>query len=87
MSGNRDEYRVLRNHIMVNRASSKLKFEFYQKHILAISESGSRDWWKNMKKIMGLNGNSNSDLEELAKKTTDGDCAELVNIMNDFFCL
>ena len=83
MSGNRDEYRVLRN--MVNRLSSKLKFEFYQKHILAISESGSRDWWKNMKKIMGLNGNSNSDLEELAKKTTDGDCAELANIMNDFF--
>ena len=34
-SGNRDEYRVLRN--MVNRESTKLKFEFYQKHILAIS--------------------------------------------------
>ena len=85
MSGNRDEYRVLRN--MVNRAYSKLKFEFYQRHILAISESGSRDWWKNMKKIMGLNGNSNSDLEELADKTTNGDCAELANIMNDFFCL
>ena len=77
MSGNRDEYRVLHN--MVNRASSKLKFEFYQKHILAISESGSRDWWKNMKNIMGQNGNSDSDLEELAKKTTDGDCAELAN--------
>ena len=83
-SGNRDEYRVLRN--MVNRESTKLKFEFYQKHILAISESGSRDWWKNMKKIMGLNGNSNSDMEELAKKTTDGDFAELANIMNYFFC-
>ena len=82
-SGNRDEYRVLRN--MVNRESTKLKFEFYQKHILAISESGSRDWWKTMKKIMGLNGNSNSDMEELAKKTTDGDFAELANIMNDFF--
>ena len=64
MSGNRDEYRILRN--MVNRESKKLKFEFYQKHILAISESGSRDWWKNMKKIMGLNGNSNSDMEELS---------------------
>ena len=38
-----------------------------------------------MKKIMGLNGNSNSDMEELAKKTTDGDFAELANIMNDFF--
>ena len=40
-----------------------------------------------MKTIMGLNGNSNSDLEELANKTTNGDCAELANIMNDFFCL
>ena len=37
-----------------------------------------------MKKIMGLNGNSNSDMEELAKKTTDGDFAELANIMNEF---
>ena len=83
MYGNRDEYRVLRN--MVNRESTILKFEFYQIHILAISESGSRDWWKNMKKIMGLNGKSNSDLEELANKTTNGDCAELANIMNDFF--
>ena len=34
---------------------------------------------------MGLNGNSNSDLEELANKTTTGDCAELANIMNEFF--
>ena len=70
---------------MVNRESKKLKFELYQKHILAISESGSRDWWKNTKKIMGLNGNSNSDMEELAKKTTNGDLAELANFMNDFF--
>ena len=69
-SGNHDEYLVLYN---------------YQKHILAISESGLHDWWKNMKKIMGLNGNSNSDMEELAKKTTDGDFAALANIMNNFF--
>ena len=40
-----------------------------------------------MKKIMRLNGNSNSDLEELANKTTNGDCAELDIIMNDFFFL
>ena len=38
-----------------------------------------------MKKIMRLNGNSNSDMEELAKKTTNGDLAELANFMNDFF--
>ena len=28
---------------------------------------------------------SNSDMEELAKKTTNGDLAELANFMNDFF--
>ena len=83
MAGNRDEYRVLRD--MVNRASTQLKFEFYHKHILAISESGSRDWWTNMKKIMGLNGNTKSDMEELANKTTNGDCAELAKMKNDFF--
>ena len=38
-----------------------------------------------MKKIVGLNGNSNSDMEELAMKTNDGDFAELATIMNDFF--
>ena len=82
MAGNRDEYCVLRD--MVNRASTQLKFEFYHKHILAISESGSRDWWKNMNKIMGLNGNTKSDMEELANKTTNGDCAELAKMMNVF---
>ena len=29
---------------MVNMASTQLKFEFYQKHILANGESGSHDW-------------------------------------------
>ena len=51
MSGNRDEYRVLRN--IVNIAYDKLKFEFYQKHILAISESGSRDWLTKYEKNNG----------------------------------
>ena len=56
MSGNRDEYRILRN--KVNRASARLRFEFYQNSIIAISEYGSRDWWKNMKKVMGVNVNN-----------------------------
>ena len=64
---------------------ARLKLEFYQKQFLAITESGSRDWWKNMKKIMGLDGNSNSCIEQLANKTTNGDCTELANKMNDFF--
>ena len=75
MSGNKCEYKVLRN--KVNRASARLKFEFYQKHILAITESGSRDWWKNMKKIMGLDVNTKSCIEQLANN-----CTELANKMN-----
>ena len=34
---------------------------------------------------MGLNVNSNSCIEQLANKTTNGDCTELANKMNDFF--
>ena len=83
MSGDQCEYKALRNE--TNRASARLKLEFYQKQIFAITESGSRDWWKNMKKIMGLNVNSNSCIEQLANKTTNGDCTELANKMNDFF--
>ena len=83
MSGDQCEYKTLRNE--TNRASARLKLEFYQKQILAITESGSRDWWKNMKKIMGLDANSNSCIEQLANKTTNGDCTELANKMNDLF--
>ena len=38
-----------------------------------------------MKKIMGLDGNSNSCIDTLANKNTNGDCTELANKMNDFF--
>ena len=71
MSGDQCEYKALRNE--TNRASARLKLEFYQKQILAITESGSCDWWKNMKKIKGLDGNSNSCIEQLANKTTKCD--------------
>ena len=62
MSGDKCEYKVLRN--KVNRASARLKFEFYQKHILAITESGPRDWWKSMKTLMGLDVNTKSRIEQ-----------------------
>ena len=81
MCGDQCEYKALRNE--TNRASARLKFEFYQKQSLAIKESGSRDLWKNMKK-MGLDANSNSCIEQLANKTTNGYCTELANKMNDF---
>ena len=37
-----------------------------------------------MKTLMGLDGNSNSCIEQLANKTTNCDCTELANKMNDF---
>ena len=82
MSGDHCENKALRNE--TNRASARLKLEFYQNQSLAITDSGSRDWWKNMKKIMGLDGNSKSCIEQLANKNTNGDCTELANKMNDF---
>ena len=37
-----------------------------------------------MKKIMGLDINTKSCIEQLANKTTNGDCTELANKMNEF---
>ena len=60
-------------------------YDFYQTQIAAMHESGSHDWWKHMKTIMGLKTKSNSCMQGLANKTTDGDCGLLANTMNDFF--
>ena len=83
MSGDMNQAKILRN--KVNRAASKLKYNFYQTQIAAMHESGSHDWWKHMKTIMGLKTNGNSCMQGLANKTTDGDCGLLANTMNDFF--
>ena len=57
MSGDLNQANILRN--KVNRAS-KLMYNFYKTQITAMDESGSRDWWKLMKTIMGLKTNGNS---------------------------
>ena len=69
----------------INLFASKLKYNFYQTQIAAMHESGSHDWWKHMKTIMGLKTNGKSCMQGLANKTTDGDCGLLANTMNDFF--
>ena len=43
----------------VNRAASKLTYNFYQTQTAAMHESGSHDWWKHMKRIMRLKTNGN----------------------------
>ena len=51
MRGDIIEARSLRN--QVNRATAKLKFEFYQTRIEAIHESGTTNRWENIKTLMG----------------------------------
>ena len=51
MKGDIIKARSLRN--QVNRATAKLKFELYQTRIEAMHESGTKNWWENMKTLMG----------------------------------
>ena len=78
-----NQARILRN--KVNRAASRPKYDFYQAQIAAINESRSHDWWKHMKKLMGLDWNVNSGMQRLANKTANGDCGLLTSRMNEFF--
>ena len=56
----------LRN--QVNRATAKLKFEFYHTRIEAMHESGTNNWWKNLKKLMGEKTTDKSNAQSLANK-------------------
>ncbi len=51
MSGNFPQEKILRN--KVNRVATKLRYEFYQKHVTALKDTVFRDWRKNLKKLMG----------------------------------
>ena len=81
MRGDMAEARSLRN--QVNRATAKLKFEFYHTRIEAMHET--KNWWKNMKKLMVQKTTDKSNVQSLANKTTDGNVELLASKMNDFF--
>ena len=85
MSGNFAQEKILLN--KVNRAATKLRYEFYQKHVTALRDTRSHDWWKNMKNLMGIEANDSSKMQGLANKVADGNCEMLANSMNYFFCL
>ena len=74
---------ILRN--KVNRAATKLSYGFYQKQVTALRDTGSHDWWKNMKKRMGIEASENSKMHRLANKVANRVCETLANSMNDFF--
>ena len=87
MSGHFAQEKILRN--KVNRAATKLRYDFYQKHVTALSDTGSHDWWDHMKKPMGIETNDSLKMPGLANKGADGNCEILANsIMHErFFCV
>ena len=48
-------------------------------------ESGSQNWWENMKKSMGQKTTDKSNVQSLANKTTDGNVEIIASKMNGFF--
>ena len=68
MSGDLAEARKLRN--LVNRAAPQLRQQFYQSKIASMEESSTRDWWKQMKRLMGTSCEGNSEMQGLANKHT-----------------
>ena len=82
MSGDIEAANMYRN--MVNRAAPHLRYDFYQSKVLSLQDSPCKDRWKNMKSLMGLKPNRQSELQGLAKKHTAGDIEGLANTINDF---
>ena len=83
MRGDTVKARSLRN--QVNRATAKLKFEFYHTRIEAMHESGTTNWCENMKKLMGQKTTDKSNVQSLAYKTTDGNVELLASKIIEFF--
>ena len=80
--GNTETYKQLRNKI--NRQRSRLRASFYQSKINKIGESNSRQWWKTIKTMIGLQP-SKSHLCDLAEQLCDGDTLALANNINMVF--
>ena len=67
----------------VNRAAVKLRKEFHQSKIVALTESSTRDWWRHTKSLLGRTSKSETEPQGLANATCDG-CIEFVaNRLNE----
>ena len=66
MRGDIGEARSLRN--QVNRATVKLNVELYHTRIEAMHESGTHNWWENMKQLLVQKTTDTLNVQTLAKK-------------------
>ena len=81
-NNNKTNYNRLRNKI--NRKGKLLRREFYKKKIRSLTEGDNRKWWINIK-TLAPNSSQNDDLSSLANHVCDGNIANLVEEINDFF--
>ncbi len=82
MNGDDRLAKRLRN--KVNREAKRLRHDFYQTKVSKLEESSSREWWKNMKSLMGFSTKGRSELQGLANTVANGDIAQLANNINAF---
>ena len=82
LEGDTETFRQLLNKI--NRQLSRLREKFYQSKVDKIGESNSRQWWKTIKTMIGLQP-SKSHLCNLADQLCDGDTLALANNINRVF--
>ena len=80
--GDTETYRRLRNKINCKR--SRLRQKLYQSKVDKIGEINSRQWWKTIKTIIGLQP-SKSHLCDLADQLCGGDTLALANNINRVF--
>ncbi len=81
MAGDMRKILVLRN--KVNRSSRRLRQDFYQSQVASLEQNASKDWWKQMKRLMGTDSSGTSDLERLDNATCQGNMQQLTNQIND----
>ena len=82
MRGDMTTYRLFRN--KVNRMCPKLESNFYNNKVAKLKDSDSKNWWRNMKELLGLS-NKRGPLDSLANAECDGDQSILANRINNFF--
>ena len=83
-NGDKTLYNQTRNKI--NRLRPNLKTKFYDNKMKQLTENDSKQWWKNVKELVGLKQSSTSEaLSGLANQVADGNMDKLSNEINSFF--
>ena len=75
-------YQFYRNR--VNHARKSLQRQYYSKKVNELSSIKPREWWKEVKQLLGLKKTDNG-LQGLANSVADGDSHRLVDMVSAFF--